>query len=543
MADENGLAQADPGDGSQSGLETVVATAPAGETPKEGYETAQSQAYDRMNKLDELYQQRKAALTAVPWAGLAAGFLNPGRTGSFGEGLGHAMANWQAYKDTQNAAIEPLIKQMTDTYKQTAEQAGPRMAGRILAEPQPGSIGGPPASATNPGGTSLPGASKPLVDPAIAPFGGKEMQQSVDNSLHTTTQQVQLNTPTDYTIKELGAHVRMTPLQWSDYNNAVDKSAWLKANGFTSGATEAAIAGATTGAQTTASQQSQANMATELSYSGNAAKGYEANTALTGLTGELNADGMNKLVGIFEHGDAGTVLAGLGVKSIGEITKVLHDDPELRHRLAIGGANDDQIAHLASAAHYIAILNSAYQDHSGEITDLGRTMNAQLLPSLTDNSLGAIYKRAAALKAINDRDIEMHHVYQGAKGTPLEGPAFRDSSAYRDVQARTAAKIAALASASPDESLKYLTTGAVPQPQPQQGAAPAPAGTAPAPTGAAPAPAGANTLPPPALSPAAAANADMGRAAPAVGAQPQLSPAQRLHAAIQKRKALNGVQP
>jgi hypothetical protein len=61
--------------------------------------------------LDSLLDAQKGQLAQVPWFQLAAAFLNPGRTGSFGEALGGASAQLSDWKNKQIAATIPIAQQ------------------------------------------------------------------------------------------------------------------------------------------------------------------------------------------------------------------------------------------------------------------------------------------------------------------------------------------------------------------------------------------------------------------------------------------------
>jgi len=61
--------------------------------------------------LDALVDAQKGQLGQVPWFQLAAAFLNPGRTGSFGEALGNANAQLGNWREKQIAATIPLAQQ------------------------------------------------------------------------------------------------------------------------------------------------------------------------------------------------------------------------------------------------------------------------------------------------------------------------------------------------------------------------------------------------------------------------------------------------
>ena len=61
--------------------------------------------------LDSLLDAQKGQLGQVPWFQLAAAFLNPGKTGSFGEALGGAGAQLGDWRNKQISAAIPLAQQ------------------------------------------------------------------------------------------------------------------------------------------------------------------------------------------------------------------------------------------------------------------------------------------------------------------------------------------------------------------------------------------------------------------------------------------------
>jgi len=78
-------------------------------TPSEAFGMANSNVSDKIAEIqNEISSKLKGS--QVPWFQLAAAFLNPGRTGSFGEALGNAAGTIGKYQEEQQAQRLPLMQ-------------------------------------------------------------------------------------------------------------------------------------------------------------------------------------------------------------------------------------------------------------------------------------------------------------------------------------------------------------------------------------------------------------------------------------------------
>jgi len=169
------------------GLPTANNAAPqtsAGLTPRID---ALTQNQTALSSVEDLLKQKEGAMNQVPWFQLAAAFLNPGRTGSFGEALGGAAGTLGKWNEVRQEQMLPLAKAKLDIAAQKAaiqqQIAGQQALSKLFPEmgapasgvstPQIGSapVGtqlGQPSMGTAPSGNVM-GAVQPSAQPISAP--------------------------------------------------------------------------------------------------------------------------------------------------------------------------------------------------------------------------------------------------------------------------------------------------------------------------------------------------------------------------------------
>jgi hypothetical protein len=165
--------------------DTAAPQTPAGLSPRID---ALTQNQNALSSVEDLLKQKEGAMNQVPWFQLAAAFLNPGRTGSFGEALGGAAGTLGKWNEMRQEQMLPLAKAKLDIAAQKAaiqqQIAGQQALTKLFPEmgapsggvstPQIGAapVGtqlGQPSMGTAPSGNVM-GAVQPSSQPISTPL-------------------------------------------------------------------------------------------------------------------------------------------------------------------------------------------------------------------------------------------------------------------------------------------------------------------------------------------------------------------------------------
>ena len=205
---------------------------------------ALTQNQNALSGVESLLNQKEAAMNQVPWFQLAAAFLNPGRTGSFGEALGGATGTLGKWREMQQEQMLPMAKAKLDiaTQKAAIEQqlagqkylfnklgmgpvggpiGGPVSASPIGAQPVQPNMGAAPAGMYTNSGNAVPSGQPVAAQPTAAsqmPELTKEDVALAQGTLDSATaktiedayknQQAEKKLKTEQMTAEAAAHVK-----------------------------------------------------------------------------------------------------------------------------------------------------------------------------------------------------------------------------------------------------------------------------------------------------------------------------------------------
>jgi len=130
------------------GLPTTDTAAPQAPADLSSRINALTQNQTALSGVEDLIKQKEGAMNQVPWFQLAAAFLNPGRTGSFGEALGGAAGTLGKWREAQQEQMLPLAKAKLDIATQKAAiqqqlEGQKYLLGKLGLGPVGGPVGGP----------------------------------------------------------------------------------------------------------------------------------------------------------------------------------------------------------------------------------------------------------------------------------------------------------------------------------------------------------------------------------------------------------------
>lgn len=184
-----------------------------------------TQNQSALSTVESMLNQKEAAMNQVPWFQLAAAFLNPGKTGSFGEALGGAAGTLGKWQEMRQEQMLPIAKAKLDVAAQKAaieqQLAGQKYllsklgagqtAGAItpaggVAGAQQAQLGAAPVSGNMPS-VAQPTSEYTKEDVALAqatlnPTDAKTVEDIYKN------QQAEKKLKTEQTTAEAAAHVK-----------------------------------------------------------------------------------------------------------------------------------------------------------------------------------------------------------------------------------------------------------------------------------------------------------------------------------------------